>query len=280
MRRCRSAAAAVVIVVMTVTLSGLVGLGTTSANAAGQAVGKATGSVALLGRDALSFTTFDTYDYGATGDRGTVSYTNFGVLAPASNVWKLRAGATTTMTLGGSSQSLVVDSITPTATRTMQFAGHGAATDGSTTWRVTGAVSGTRVTFRLDYMSGTSGWLQGAGTISPDGSVVGSAATSAGGTTGWTLPPATAVEVFSYDATVTCVAATAAGATFGYTIPATPMAVASGVAGLGETIGVTDVATPGAGKDTWGFVDRSTACDGATIDPSLYAVTSGNIVVH
>ena len=45
---------------------------------------QATGSISM---SPAQFAAFNAFDYGASGDRGTVNYTNFDYAAPGSGVW-------------------------------------------------------------------------------------------------------------------------------------------------------------------------------------------------
>lgn len=239
-----------------------------TAMAGGGATPKATGSVAIASHAYMSFNAFD---YGSTGDRGTVDYSDFAYTTgtAGSGVWKLgNADVTFTDMTGSYVHNMTIDSVTPLSTTVSAFTGHGAysAPPPAYTWNIAGNVVGNVVTFRIDYnqlVSGASYYVVGSGHLNPDGSVTdGTSTASDGDSLTWTLPAGSAVEVLHYRANVTQVSVAGAAATFDYTIPP------GALGGTPVEVSVTDGGSSAVGNDTM------------TINGSAYPLTSGNLVVH
>jgi hypothetical protein len=86
---------------------------------------------------------------------------------------------------------------------------------------------------------------------------------------------------FSYRARLACVRVEGRTARFGYVIP-TSDRIPSAIRGLGIVVQVVDNGSPGAGKDTVGYVSGAAAiaaaCDSTAV-PSAAAIASGNVKV-
>lgn len=233
----------------------------------------ATGGVWLSGPS--QYVAFSAFDYGETGDRGTVNYTNFTYPAPGSGAWLPVVGTyALTTALGGSPyyHTMVIDTVTVISPLNVTFSGTGYYdADTSYTWTVTGAIVSGTVSFHIVYTGTNAGYFFDA---------TGSAASMSGTGTDsllqapltWTLPSGFAHEVLSYTAAVTCatVSSEAATATFGYTIPAG----FPGLTGLNIVMDVHDGGSPGT-LDIMAFGVGT--CGGAT---SGYQIVGGNLVVH
>lgn len=239
---------------------------------------QATGSISM---SPSQFAAFNAFDYGASGDRGTVNYTNFDYAAPGSGVWLPAVGTYALTTYVGASpylHTMVIDSVSPSSLTTTMFSGTGFyVADPTVTWTVEGAVTGSGIWFQIVY-TGTYApyWFYAVGTIAADGSMSGTGSDSNGTLDeSWTLPSGFAHEVLSYSASVTCavVNSTKDAMTFGFTIPAG----FPGLTGLPIVVKVVDGGTPGVNGDTWAHGIATSACDGPT---SGYPITGGNLVVH
>src|SRR6187397_249981 len=81
----------------------------------------ATGSIGLTGP--LQYASFNAFDYGATGDRGTVKYTNFEFGAAGSGVWNVSGTHALTTFLGASpyAHTMTIGSIVPTSPTSTTF---------------------------------------------------------------------------------------------------------------------------------------------------------------
>lgn len=239
---------------------------------------QATGSI---GMSPTQFAAFNAFDYGPTGDRGTVNYTNFDYGAPGSGVWLPAVGTYALTTYLGASpylHTMVIDTVTPVALKTTMFSGTGFyVADPSVTWTVNGAINGSSIWFDIVYTGTYAPYtFHAVGTIAPDGSISGTGTDSLlqPGET-WTLPSGFAHEVLSYSASVTCAVVNPAhnAMTFVFTIPAG----FPGLTGLPIVVKVVDGGTPGVNGDTWAHGVATSACDGPT---GGYPITSGNLVVH
>lgn len=245
-----------------------------SALAAPASFTHATGSVWLSGP--TQSVSFNAFDYGATGDRGTVTYTNYDYPAAGSGAWLPVAGTyTLTTALGGSpyAHTMVIDSVAVISPKHVTFAGTGFYNaDHGYTWTVTGSIIDEAVAFHILYTGTAAGYTFDA---------IGSAGTMSGTGTDsllqapltWSISPAFAHEVLSYKAAVTCAVVNPAASTasFGFTIPAG----FPGLSGLGIVINVFDGGSPGTNGDTYGHGVGT--CGGAT---SNYTIVGGNLVVH
>jgi len=235
----------------------------------------ANGSVALSGPS--QYVSFNAFDYGATGDRGTVSYTNFDYPLAGTGVWNVGGTYPLVVNLGGDyTHTMTIDTVTPISTTSTKFSGTGFyVADPSYTWTVTGMVSGSDVNFTLVYTGTEAGYtFTATGTINADGSITGTATDSLGRSPlTFTIPAGSVHEVLSYSAAVTCATIDDTDATFVFTIP-------DGVADLGGVPVVAKVHDGGAPKthgDVWSHGVASSACDGSV---TPYPIVSGNIVVH
>ena len=246
--------------------------------AAPSAFKHATGGISLA--NPTQSVSFDAFDYGATGDRGSVTYTNFEYAAPGSGAWLPDAGTYTLTTFVGGApyhHSMTIDTVKVSTPTNVTFSGTGFyIADPSYTWTVTGSIVDGVVAFHILYTGTQAGYFFDA---------TGQAADMGGTATDsllrpdetWTISPAFAHEVLSYTAAVTCAVVTQATpttdgtATFGFTIPAG----FPGLSGLGIVINVVDGGTPGTAGDTYGHGVGT--CGAAT---TSYVITSGNLVVH
>jgi len=253
----------------------LVTLAASAASAGPMPVPKVTGSVGLTGP--LQYASFNAFDYGLTGDRGTVQYTNFDFPAAGTGVWDVRGTYPLNVTFGGIyPHVMTIDTIIPQSPTSTVFSGTGYyVPDPSYTWTVTGSVVDSNISFDILYTGTAAGYMfHAVGTIAPDGSMSGTATDSALQTPlTWAVPVGSVHEVFSYTAPVTCavVSTLAHDATFVFTIPLAPLT------GIPVVVKVHDGGTPGANGDTWSHGVASSACDGQV---GLYPITSGNLVVH
>lgn len=229
-----------------------------------QPVPKATGSIAMS--SPMQYASFNAFDYGATGDRGTVTYTNFDFPFAHTGVWLIGSGPyTLDVELDGQwLHTMNIDTVRPTSPTSTSFAGHGAYNGGGYEWTVTGSISGSNVSFAITYTTGLPGYVFTAtGTIAGDGSMAGTATDTLSRSSSWTLPAGTAHEVFSYSAAITNVVVTGDSATFEF-----PAALL----GVVVDVKVTDGGSPGMGNDTWSH--------GVGFPLLPYTITSGNLVVH
>jgi hypothetical protein len=251
----------------------------TAAAAAPKNFTHANGGVTLSDPGLLQFVSFSVFDYGATGDRGHVTYTNFDALAPGSGVWSLDATVPLTFAIGTSTyaHTMTIDQITPTSNDSFTFTGTGVYdADPTVTWNVSGMVSGSTVTFTIVYTgTGAPYTVTGTGTIAADGSISGTATDSALQSLTFTTPAGSAQEVLSYTASVSCAVVTATDATFVFTVP-------DGL-GLDGTVVIARVHDGGKPKDhldTYGHTTTATGvCDPAAAVTN-YTIVDGNIVVH
>lgn len=175
---------------------------------------QATGSVWLSSPS--QYVSFNAFDYGTTGDRGTVNYTNFEYPAAGSGAWLPVVGTyALTTALGGTpyDHTMIIDSVTVISPTNVLFSGTGFYNpDHSYTWTVTGSIINGTVSFRILYTGTNDGYFFDA---------VGAAATMSGTATDsllqtpltWSVAPAIAHEVLSYTASVTCAVVTSATAT-------------------------------------------------------------------
>jgi hypothetical protein len=237
---------------------------------------QATGSVWLSGP--TQYVAFNAFDYGATGDRGTVNYTNFEYAAPGSGAWLPVAGtyALTTAVDGSPySHTMIIDTVTVISPTNVTFSGTGFFNaDHAYTWTVTGSIVNGTVSFHILYTGTNAGYFFDA---------TGPAAAMAGTGTDsnltpnetWSISPAFAHEVLSFTASVTCAVVTSATstATFVFTIPAG----FPSLSGLPIVIKVLDGGTPGTNGDVYGHGVATSACDGPV---GNYPITGGNLVVH
>lgn len=249
------------------TTAALLAIPVAGASATTIPVPKATGSIALAGP--AQYVSFNAFDYGATGDRGTVNYTNFTYPDPGSGVWALNAQSSLVFEYGGLyyPHTMTIDSIYPTSNTSYTFTGSGSFDpDNAYTWTVAGSVSGTTVSLHIVYTGAEAGYhLDATGTIQQDGSVIGTSfSDSLGRTLTWAMPAGSAHEILNYSASVTDVEVTAPSATFSYTIPAGT----DGLGGVPVTMNVTDGGSPGSAYDTYGH------------NGTDYTIIGGNLVVH
>lgn len=246
--------------------------------AAPSAFKHATGSIGLA--NPTQSLSFDAFDYGATGDRGSVTYTNFEYAAPGSGAWLPVAGTYALTTYVGATaynHSMSIDTVKVITPTNVTFSGTGFyIADPSYTWTVTGSIVAGVVAFHIIYTGTSAGYFFDAtGQASAMSGTATDSLLTADET--WTISPAFAHEVLSYTAAVTCAVVTQAtpttfgAASFGFTIPAG----FPGLSGLGIVISVVDGGTPGANGDTYGHGVGT--CGDATIN---YVITSGNLVVH
>ncbi len=236
----------------------------------------ANGSVALS--DPAQFVTFNAFDYGATGDRGTVSYTNFEMPATGTGVWSVFGTFPLTVSLGGTTfeHDVTIDTVTPISSTATKFSGTGSlASDPAVTWTIKGIVTGSDITFTITYTGTNAGYtFTGTGTIGDDGSITGTATDSLlqSGLT-FTIPAGSVAEVLSYTAPITCAVISGQDATFGFTVP-------EGFDDLSGTEVVAQVHDGGKPKDkadTWAHGAATGTCEGTVTN---FPIVSGNIIVH
>lgn len=226
----------------------------------------ATGGIGLSGPS--QYVSFSAFDYGGTGDRGTVTYTNFEAPVSGSGVWNVGGTYSLTTALAGSPyvHTMTVDTVTPISTTATRFSGTGYyVADSSYTWTVTGVVSGSNISFDILYTGTAIGYIfHAVGTIAADGSMSGTATDSLGNAPlTWSTPAGSVHEVLSYTAAMSSVVVSGSTASFVYTIPA-----GNPYSGTVVTMSMTDGGSPGAGHDTF------------TIFGTPYTIVSGNLVVH
>jgi hypothetical protein len=109
----------------------------------------------------------------AVGGAGGLSAAILGTAHAAAPSWQLNPSSIT-FTCGGSPYAHTLNTVTENQF-TGDFTGTGSyVADPSTTWDVTGNVSGSNVTFKIVYATGNPGYtLNGVGTVENDGSVSG-----------------------------------------------------------------------------------------------------------
>lgn len=242
---------------------------------AGQPFTQATGGIALSAPS--QYVSFSAFDYGATGDRGTVMYTNFDYPVAGTGVWNVGGTYPLVVTLGGTyTHTMTVDTVTPISPTSTRFSGTGYYNpDPSYTWTVQGMVSGSNITFDILYTGTFAGYtFDAVGTIAADGSMSGTATDSLlQSPLTWATPAGSAHEVLSYTAAVSCAVVSAPNATFVFQIPTG----FPGLSGLNVVAKVFDGGTPGTNGDTWAHGVATSPCDGPV---GNYPITSGNLVVH
>lgn len=228
---------------------------------AGPSFTHATGSVGLS--TPTQFVSFDAFDYGVTGDRGTIRYANWQAASPNSGVWDVSNLTQITFWLGAVPYVHTVSlTVTPNSVTSSKFSGTGTDVLANPT-TITGTQIGSAITF---VITGTDFVITGSGTIAADGSVSGNASALQGGVTTlftWTAPAVSASEILSYTASIYEVSVSGAAASFTYTIPA-----GNPYTGIVVTMSMTDGGSPGAEHDTF------------LIFGTPYTIVSGNLVVH
>lgn len=231
----------------------------------------ATGSVWLS--SPTQYASFNAFDYGDTGDRGTVNYTNFTYSDPGSGAWVVETGTyTVTFDFGTPYvHTMTIDTVKLFSPTKSTFSGTGFFnTDPSYTWTMTGSIIKGVLSFHIVYTGANAGYTVDA--VGSAATMSGSATTSDAQSATWTLSPSIAHEVLSYTATVTCAVIGGTDATFGFTIPAgTPLA------GTQVVVMVHDGGTPGTNGDTWSHGLGTCAAPGGQVN---YPITAGNLVVH
>jgi hypothetical protein len=231
----------------------------------------ATGSIGLSGP--WQSVSFDAFDYGTSGDRGSVTYTNYEYPAPGSGAWLPVAGAYTLTFSGSYVHTMTIDTVMVVSPTNVLFSGTGIYNpDPSYTWTITGSIVDGLVSFHILYTGGPNVgyYVDGTGAAATmSGTAVDSNTTSLT----WVVSPAFAHEVLHYTASITCATVNrdASTASFGYTIPAG----FPGLSGLNIVMSVYDGGSPGTNGDTYGHGVGT--CGGAV---TTYAITSGNLVVH
>lgn len=239
-------------------------------------VPKATGGVEFTGPQAMSFNAFD---HGDTGDRGTVSYTNFNHSDPGSGVWRLRESATLTFVEGGDYNhvfdSLAMDVTSPTS---YDFSGSGHyVSDPGYTWDIVGSVDGDMISYVMTYTGKQAGYvLTASGSFAADGSASGTSSDTLGRSLPWSMSAGSGWEVLHYTADVTCAEVDSSNdtASFAYTIPA-----GSDVSGIYVIWSVSDGGSPAVGNDWAGYTTGGSGC-AYTPGAGTQTLTGGNLVVH
>lgn len=231
-----------------------------SASAASSPFTQATGSVGLS--SPTQFLAFDAFDYGATGDRGTVKYANWSYGSPGSGVWDVTGLDQITFWLNGAPYVHTLDlTVTPISQTASRFSGTGTDVLAHPT-TITGMQNHSAISFTI---TGTNFVITGSGTIAADGSMSGDAAAVENGATTlftWTAAAGSASEILSYVASIYDVVASGTTASFTYAIPAD-----TSLPNVVVTMSMTDGGSPGAGHDTIGWGSPQT-------------IVSGNLVVH
>ena len=250
----------------------------TTAVAGPNPVPKATGSVAL--DNPMQYISFNAFDFGLTGDRGQVRYTNFGYAATGTGVWNILGTYQITFVRAGSfPRTMTIDSITPIAPDATRFSGHGYFTPAPANedffFTVEGKVVGSNISFDFQYAYAGAPVVHVVGTIAPDGSMSGTADDGDITLMTWSTPPGSVVEVLSYSAAVTCAVVAGIDASFVFQIPSG----FPGLSGYYVLAKVHDGGTPGTNGDTYGHgvVGGPDACAGGV---GNYPITGGNLVVH
>jgi len=251
-----------------------------SAAVAAPSFTQVTGSVWLSSPS--QYVAFNAFDYGTTGDRGTVNYTNFDQPAAGSGAWLPVAGtyALTTAVAGTSYyHTMIIDTVRVISPTNVTFSGTGFYNaDHAYTWTVTGSIVNRVVSFHILYTGTNAGYFFDATGLAAAMSGTGTDSNLTLNET-WSISPAFAHEVLSYTASVTCAVVTSAmattfgTATFGFTIPTN----VPSYGGLPIVIKVVDGGTPGTNGDTYGHGVNTGACDGTVTN---YPITGGNLVVH
>ena len=231
----------------------------------------------------MQYVQFNAFDYGTTGDRGTVNYANFDQEALGSGVWNV--GGTYPLVfdyLGDVVHSMTVTSIKPVSTTSTQFSGTGFWTgDPARTWTINGVVSGSDISFDIVYTGNYTPYsLHADGTINPDGSMSGTSNETVTPNPEipllelpWTVPAGSVHEILSYSAPVTCATVSGKTAAFSYVIP-----TGSLFAGTPVQFTMTDGGSPGR-KDTWRQATDLVGCDPGA-GGTHYTIVGGNLVVH
>jgi hypothetical protein len=246
---------------------------------AGSVIGASTFTHATGGVELASpsqYVSFNAFDYGATGDRGTVAYTNYEYPAVGSGVWNVAGTYPLTFAAGGTyPHSMTVSSVSPLTTSATSFSGTGFyVPDPSYTWTVTGSVHGSTIDFVIVYTGTGAGYtVTATGTIAADGSMSGTALDSNLLALTWSTPAGSVHEVLSYEASISCAVVGDTAATFVFRIPAG----FPGLSGLDVVATVVDGGTPGTNGDSWAHGVATSACGGPT---SAYPIVDGNLVVH
>ena len=235
----------------------------------------ATGGIALAGPS--QYVSFDAFDYGATGDRGTVAYANFEYPAAGTDVWNVAGTYPLDFVTGGAtySHSMSVATVRPMSATASKFSGTGFyVPDPSYTWTVKGSVHDSTIDFVIVYTGTNAGYsVTATGTIAANGSMSGTATSSTLQALTWSTPAGSVHEVLSYRADVSCAVIGDTTATFVFQIPSG----FPGLSGLNIVAKVADGGTPGTNGDTWAHGIASSPCDGAA---SGYEIVGGNLVVH
>ena len=249
----------------------------TTAMAASKNFTHATGGIALSGGYS-QYVSFNAFDYGATGDRGTVAYTNFDYPAAGTGVWNV-VDASVLVVAGSVTHSMTIDSVTPISTTATKFSGTGSMDGSSCTWTVKGFVTGPDISYVIVYDSNCAPYypysFSAVGTIAADGSISGMGTDSTAATYPWVMPAGSAFEVLNYTASVSCavIDVAASTATFVFMIPPG----FPGLSDLNVVAKVFDGGSPGTNGDTWAHGVAASACDGTV---GAYPIVGGNLVVH
>jgi hypothetical protein len=242
--------------------SAVVGVAGITAGAASAAPLKvAVGSVELS--SPLQYTKFVAIQH--AGSHGAIDYTNFtygengsGVWAPAGetlpaqttlpdNALTFSNGTAYVHTLNGGLH------LTATSTDQLSFTGTGKYSGSSQTWKITGKIKDSKVTFEIKY-DGSTYVVDAAGTIASNGSASGTAKGSDGQNLTWTMPAGAFVQVLHIKAPVSHVKVNlgARNASFRWTVPASgPFAVPAPLGGTIVVSQVHDGNLPGNGGDTY-----------------------------
>jgi len=189
---------------------------------------------------------------------GNVDYTNWTYAEPGSGVWgpALNASGATkaiplVFTIGGSTYAHTLNgglSLTALSPDRLQFSGTGEYSQPGYPWTIKGTVTDGRIRATIVYGPGLNpGYtLVLNGRVASDGSVSGTATSSAGQTLAFSMPAGSFVSVLHYVAPIRSDQIQRHNATFQFTIPAS----VPGLAGTKVTVKVHD-GGPGRAHDTY-----------------------------
>jgi len=225
---------------------------------------KTTGSILMSGgaNEPTQYASFDAFQ--SNPAKGSISYTNFApaYATPGTGVWVPTnfnlSFAISPSTNVGAPYNMTTTSFTPTSPTSVSFAGIGNFSPDSS-WRATftGTVDSSAFTLAMTEINAANPAetysLHASGTIAPNGSISGPAATwsdnYAGGRTGTFVVDNIGYEAFHYSVPVTDTHVGSTDANYAYTIEGSH----SSLDGTSIYVQVHDGGQPGAGHDTWAF---------------------------
>lgn len=211
------------------------------------ALGKSTGSVGFVDKyNNAQYISFSAFDYGLTGDKGSVAYTNFSVAQPGTGIWvpgDFRMGfavgidPTIQATYAQHTTALV-----PLGLTSVGFQGTGSVTGWNSSF--TGTISGSAFNMQMTEINAADATdtyqLIATGTVDlVTGAVTGTWSDNYNtGRTGTFVIADVGYEAFHYANAPVISAAVGTPFTFTYRIPTGP------AAGLAIPVAVTDLSTP------------------------------------